>query len=102
MLRLSRGSFQSKRTCTFSQNKHVFSHTSYVNFALKQDQERFSTFYVKLFNYMLIIELCFSLWPHMPREHYRTATPHVRALCDKWGIEYELKTAYQAFYDVFK
>ena len=58
--------------------------------------------YFKQTQLISVMRFRFSLWPHMPREHTRAATPHVRALCDKWGIEYELKTTYQAFYDVFR
>ena len=43
-----------------------------------------------------------SLWPHMPRGRTRAAIPHVRAMCEKWAIKYEVKSVHNAYYDVFK
>lgn len=44
----------------------------------------------------IIIIIC-SLWPHMPREHLRSAAPYVKELCKKWNIKYNYKPAWEAF-----
>uniref|UniRef100_A0A8C1K590 Cytochrome b5 heme-binding domain-containing protein n=1 Tax=Cyprinus carpio TaxID=7962 RepID=A0A8C1K590_CYPCA len=42
------------------------------------------------------------LFPTMPRHNYWRAAPHVRALCDKYGVKYQEKTLYGAFADIIR
>ncbi|KAM4572781.1 acyl-CoA Delta-4 desaturase-like [Odontesthes bonariensis] len=42
------------------------------------------------------------LFPTMPRHNYHLVAPQVRALCDKHGIPYQMKTLWQAMTDVFR
>uniref|UniRef100_A0AAQ4QZJ7 acyl-CoA (8-3)-desaturase n=1 Tax=Gasterosteus aculeatus aculeatus TaxID=481459 RepID=A0AAQ4QZJ7_GASAC len=42
------------------------------------------------------------LFPTMPRHNYHLVAPQVRALCDKHGIPYQVKTMWQGFADVFR
>lgn len=44
----------------------------------------------------------FSLFPTMPRHNYWRAAPHVRALCEKYGVKYNEKTLFRAFADVVR
>ncbi|XP_051807616.1 acyl-CoA 6-desaturase isoform X1 [Acanthochromis polyacanthus] len=40
------------------------------------------------------------LFPTMPRHNYHLVAPLVRALCDKHGVPYQMKTMWQGFADV--
>uniref|UniRef100_A0A8C9X4A4 acyl-CoA (8-3)-desaturase n=1 Tax=Sander lucioperca TaxID=283035 RepID=A0A8C9X4A4_SANLU len=42
------------------------------------------------------------LFPTMPRHNYHLVAPLVRALCEKHGIPYQVKTLQQGFADVFR
>ncbi|KAM4573640.1 acyl-CoA Delta-6 desaturase-like isoform 2-T2 [Odontesthes bonariensis] len=42
------------------------------------------------------------LFPTMPRHNYHLVAPQVRALCDKHGIPYQMKTLWQAMTDVVR
>ncbi|KAF1386791.1 hypothetical protein PFLUV_G00098550 [Perca fluviatilis] len=42
------------------------------------------------------------LFPTMPRHNYHLVAPLVRALCEKHGIPYQVKTLWQGFADVFR
>nr|AZL94116.1 delta-6 desaturase [Tor tambroides] len=42
------------------------------------------------------------LFPMMPRHNYWRAAPHVRALCDKYGVKYQEKSLYEAFADIVR
>nr|QAY29225.1 fatty acid desaturase [Chelon labrosus] len=42
------------------------------------------------------------LFPMMPRHNYHLVAPQVRALCEKHGIPYQMKSLCQGFADVFR
>jgi hypothetical protein len=50
---------------------------------------------------MLFIR-AFSLFPTMPRHNYYKITPLVKSLCEKHGIEYQVKPMGKAFADVIR
>lgn len=43
-----------------------------------------------------------SLFPTMPRHNYHLVAPQVRALCEKHGIPYQMKTLRQGLVDIVK
>nr|QBA19080.1 fatty acid desaturase 2b [Trachinotus ovatus] len=42
------------------------------------------------------------LFPTMPRHNYRLVAPQVRALCEKYGIPYQVKTMWQGLTDIVR
>ncbi|KAG7464276.1 hypothetical protein JOB18_015885 [Solea senegalensis] len=42
------------------------------------------------------------LFPRMPRHNYSLVAPQVRALCEKHGMSYQVKTMWQGFADIVK
>uniref|UniRef100_A0A8C1XXJ6 Fatty acid desaturase 2 n=1 Tax=Cyprinus carpio TaxID=7962 RepID=A0A8C1XXJ6_CYPCA len=57
---------------------------------------------VYLWHFTTVLCSCLSLFPTMPRHNYWRAAPHVRALCDKYGVKYQEKTLYGAFADIIR
>uniref|UniRef100_A0A672SDH4 Fatty acid desaturase 2 n=1 Tax=Sinocyclocheilus grahami TaxID=75366 RepID=A0A672SDH4_SINGR len=57
---------------------------------------------VYLRHFTTVLCSCPSLFPTMPRHNYWRAAPHVRALCDKYGVKYQEKTLYGAFADIIR
>ena len=51
---------------------------------------------------MQILALFCSLFPTMPRHNLYKITPLVKSMCEKHGIEYQVKPLYQAFVDIVK
>ena len=43
-----------------------------------------------------------SLFPTMPRHNFYAATPYVKQLCNKYGLEYNLKPVFTAFADIVR
>uniref|UniRef100_A0A3Q2PYY6 Fatty acid desaturase 2 n=1 Tax=Fundulus heteroclitus TaxID=8078 RepID=A0A3Q2PYY6_FUNHE len=40
------------------------------------------------------------LFPTMPRHNYHLVAPRVRALCDKYGVPYQMKSLWRGMTDV--
>ncbi len=57
---------------------------------------------VFLLHFTPVLCFCPSLFPTMPRHNYWRAAPHVRALCDKYGVKYQEKSLYEAFADIIR
>ncbi len=55
-----------------------------------------------LLHFTTVLCSCPSLFPTMPRHNYWRAAPHVRALCDKYGVKYQEKGLYEAFADIVR
>lgn len=54
------------------------------------------------FDFYLIFLPVFSLFPRMPRHNYHLVAPQVRALCEKHGVPYQVKTLWRGMTDVVR
>uniref|UniRef100_A0A3B3X0S7 acyl-CoA (8-3)-desaturase n=1 Tax=Poecilia mexicana TaxID=48701 RepID=A0A3B3X0S7_9TELE len=50
--------------------------------------------------HLLFIVFFFSLFPMMPRHNYHLVVPRVRAMCEKHGVPYEIKSLWRGMADV--
>uniref|UniRef100_A0A3B5MZW2 acyl-CoA (8-3)-desaturase n=1 Tax=Xiphophorus couchianus TaxID=32473 RepID=A0A3B5MZW2_9TELE len=58
------------------------------------------SFFNDWFSGHLNFQIEHHLFPRMPRHNYHLVAPRVRALCDKHGISYQMKTLWQGMTDV--
>lgn len=52
--------------------------------------------------HLLFIVFFFSLFPMMPRHNYHLVAPRVRAMCEKHGVPYEIKSLWRGMADVVR
>uniref|UniRef100_A0A3B5MPX9 acyl-CoA (8-3)-desaturase n=1 Tax=Xiphophorus couchianus TaxID=32473 RepID=A0A3B5MPX9_9TELE len=60
------------------------------------------SFFNDWFSGHLNFQIEHHLFPRMPRHNYHLVAPRVRALCDKHGISYQMKTLWQGMTDVVR
>uniref|UniRef100_A0A3B3V2P2 acyl-CoA (8-3)-desaturase n=1 Tax=Poecilia latipinna TaxID=48699 RepID=A0A3B3V2P2_9TELE len=60
------------------------------------------SFFNDWFSGHLNFQIEHHLFPRMPRHNYHLVAPRVRALCDKHGISYQMKTLWRGMTDVVR
>nr|QAY29224.1 fatty acid desaturase [Atherina presbyter] len=60
------------------------------------------SFFNDWFSGHLNFQIEHHLFPRMPRHNYQVVAPQVRALCEKHGIPYEMKTMWRGMADVVR
>lgn len=60
------------------------------------------SFFNDWFSGHLNFQIEHHLFPTMPRHNYWRAAPHVRAICEKYGVTYNEKTLFRAFADIVR
>ncbi|KAG7245421.1 hypothetical protein INR49_010872 [Caranx melampygus] len=60
------------------------------------------SFFNDWFSGHLNFQIEHHLFPTMPRHNYHLVAPRVRALCEKHGIPYQMKTMWQGLTDIVR
>uniref|UniRef100_A0A3B4V1G9 acyl-CoA (8-3)-desaturase n=1 Tax=Seriola dumerili TaxID=41447 RepID=A0A3B4V1G9_SERDU len=75
-------------------------HQDWLTMQLRATCNIEQSFFNDWFSGHLNFQIEHHLFPTMPRHNYHLVAPHVRALCEKHGIPYQMKTMWQGLTDI--
>lgn len=52
--------------------------------------------------YLMPLFFLSSLFPRMPRHNYHLVAPQIRAVCEKHGVPYQVKTLWKGMADIVR
>uniref|UniRef100_A0A3B4V4U9 acyl-CoA (8-3)-desaturase n=1 Tax=Seriola dumerili TaxID=41447 RepID=A0A3B4V4U9_SERDU len=77
-------------------------HQDWLTMQLRATCNIEQSFFNDWFSGHLNFQIEHHLFPTMPRHNYHLVAPHVRALCEKHGIPYQMKTMWQGLTDIVR